>query len=618
MKYLVIIAFSTLSTLLMLNLSANAQVKRTENSGHSHNDYNQNFPFFMAYYAGMGSVEADVFIKNGKLLVAHNEEDTDPDKTLESLYLLPIAKLFKQNQGHIYTDTSKKMQLVIDIKANHKDVLAVLINELKPNLAVFNPKLNKNAVRIVISGDVPPAVNFKDFPDYIYFDGRPDKIYTPEQLGRIAMISDDISSYVVWNGKGTPTPPDRKALVEVIGKAHSLNKPFRFWATKDNPNTWKELEHLGADWIGTDHPQKLNEFYSTRDRLEYINPLGYKPYEPSYKRDGSTGNIRNVILLIGDGMGLAQIQAGLSSNFGTSNLSKIRYIGLSRTEAMNSDFTDSAAGATAMASGEKTNNRYIGVDIDGRPMGALPDTLAAFGMKSGIISSGDITDATPAAFYAHQIERSMSQEIAADLANSHVDILVGSNRKSFVANKDKTLMSRLTNNGFSYSKTLEEFKIAKSGKQLVLLDDSATRRVLDGRGEMLKTSLLKTIELLSANKAGFFIMAEGAQIDHGGHANDLPFAVTEQHDFDRLVGEALKFADQNGETLVIVTADHETGGLSLLDASYKKGMVRGNFSTDDHTNIMVPVFAYGPGATNFMGTYNNNQIYYKILKALKK
>jgi alkaline phosphatase len=152
---------------------------------------------------------------------------------------------------------------------------------------------------------------------------------------------------------------------------------------------------------------------------------------------------------------------------------------------------------------------------------------------------------------------------------------------------------------------------------LVLVDDSVTRRVLDGRGEMLKSSLLKTIALLDANKKGFFIMAEGAQVDHGGHANDLPFVVTEQHDFDRLVGEAMKFADQDGETLVIVTADHETGGLSLLDGSYQKGTIRGNFSTDDHTNIMVPVFAYGPGSQNFIGVYPNTSVFNKIIAAYK-
>lgn len=610
MKYFALVAF------LALSLSAVAQqAKRTQNSGHSHNDYNQNFPFFEAYYAGMGSVEADVFLKNGKLLVAHNEEDTDAGKTLESLYLAPIARTFKTNKGHIYADTSKHMQLLIDIKANHQEVLAKLIEELKPYQEVFNSKFNKNALRVIISGDVPPAENFKNYPDYIFFDGRPSRNYTPDQLNRIGMISEDLATYSIWNGKGTPTPADFGKLTEVITGAHQLNKPFRFWGTKDNPNSWKELENMGADWIGTDHPARLQEFYSRRDKLEYISPKPYQPYLPTYKTDGSRSKAKNVILLIGDGMGLAQIQAGLTANFGTSNLMKVKHIGLSRTEALNSDFTDSAAGATAMASGEKTNNRYIGTDANGKALKALPDILAGHHIQTGIISSGDITDATPAAFYAHQPERSMSEAIAADLETSHVDVLVGSNRKSFTENNDKALMDKLAKKGYAYRKNLAEFQTAKSGRQLVLLDDSVTRRKLDGRGEMLKTSVLKAISLLSGNKAGFFIMAEGAQIDHGGHANELPFAVTEQHDFDRLVGEALRFADQDGETLVIVTADHETGGLSLLDASYKKGMVRGNFSTDDHTNIMVPVFAYGPGAEKFIGVYPNTEIFYKILKA---
>lgn len=178
-------------------------------------------------------------------------------------------------------------------------------------------------------------------------------------------------------------------------------------------------------------------------------------------------------------------------------------------------------------------------------------------------------------------------------------------------------MDELAEKGYQLQTTLDSFEKATSGKQLVLLADSATRRVLDGRGDMLKTSLLKTIQLLSKNNTGFFIMAEGAQIDYGAHANDLPYVVTEQHDFDRLVGEALKFADHDGETLVIVTADHETGGLSLLDADYRKGTVRGYFSSDDHTNIMVPVFAYGPGAQNFIGIYNNTEIFNKIISAFK-
>lgn len=592
-----------------------AQQKLAAANGHSHNDYHQQIPLLTAYYAGMGAIEADVFFQDGTLFVAHEKAEIKSGKTLKKLYIEPLAVFFKDNKNHPYPDSTAKLQLVIDVKENYPQVLAQLLAELKGYEQVFDQRQNPSAIKIVISGDTPPPNQFKNYPLWMSFDGRPGRKYSPEELARIAMISDDIANYSVWNGKGTPTPTDLDKLKKVVADAHAKGKPFRFWGTKDNPNTWKELEHIGVDWIGTDAPRALSDFYQQRAKTEYVNPKAYTPYQPTYKVDGLDKKPKNVILLIGDGMGLAQIQAGLSANFGQSNMVTMRHIGLSRTEASNSDFTDSAAGATAMATGQKTNNRYIGMDAMGEKLTAIPDALAVKGIKSAIITSGDVTDATPASFYAHQTERSMSQEIAADFLNGHVDILVGSKRRSFTHNADQKLIEKLSQKGYVLQTNLQGFLSSSSDRQLVLLDDSLTRRKLDGRGEMLKISFLKTIELLSKNKKGFFIMAEGAQIDHGGHSNDLPFAVTEQHDFDRLVGEALKFADQDGETLVIVTADHETGGLSLLDASYQKGSVRGNFSTDDHTNIMVPLFAYGPGASNFIGVYPNTQIFSKILSA---
>ncbi|MGE8290767.1 MAG: alkaline phosphatase [Sphingobacterium sp.] len=597
--------------------SVSAQQKLTANAGHSHNDYKQQIPLLAAYYAGMGSIEADVFYRNGELYVAHESSEIKPGKTLKKLYIEPLVAFFKENGNRPYADPNQKLQLVIDIKENYEQVLSNLLENLKGHEAIFDQQKNPSAIKIVISGNIPPVEKFNHYPQFIYFDGRPEKDYSPEQLKRIGMISQSIAHYSVWNGKGTPTPPDLAKMKTVIDKAHKMGKPFRFWATKDSPNSWKELAHMGVDWINTDQPTALKNFYLNNAKVEYSNPQSYSPYIPSYISDGATTNIKNVILLIGDGMGLAQIQAGLSANFGQSNIINMQHIGFSRTEASNSDFTDSAAGGTAIATGHKTNNRYIGVDENGKLIASIPDTLASHGIKSGIISSGDITDATPAAFYAHQMDRTMSQEIAADFLHSHVDILVGSRRESFLKNKNGKLMQELNEKGYQLQSTLSDFEKATSGKQLVLLADSATRKVLDGRGDMLKTSLLKTIQLLSKDKHGFFIMAEGAQIDYGGHANDLSYVVTEQHDFDRLVGEALKFADQDGETLVIVTADHETGGLSLLDANYRKGTVRGNFSSDDHTNIMVPVFAYGPGSQNFIGVYNNTEIFKKILKAYR-
>jgi alkaline phosphatase len=609
--------FRVLYLFIILTSATNlyAQQKGTYNQGHSHNDYKQNIPLLRAYYAGMGSIEADVFLRNGQLYVAHELKEIDTALTLRKQYLVPLFNLYRKNGNHPYADPKLKLQLVIDIKEDHQHVLAQLIKELKPYLPLINWPANPDAIRIVVSGDMPMPAEFKNYPDYIYFDGRPTTIYTAEQLKQVAMISDELSKYTLWNGKGTPTREDKAKLSALVNAAHQKGKTFRFWATQDSPNTWLELEKLGVDWINTDAPEKLHEFYLRKDRLVYTNAVRYPVYTPSYKSDGRTGKIKNVILLIGDGMGLAQIHAAWVANYGQLNITQLKNIGFSQTGAANAGNTDSAAGGTAMATGEKTNNRYIGMGPDDKNRTNLPDTLAHSGIRTGIISSGDITDATPAAFYAHQLERTFSAAIARDLLTSHVDILVGSNQKAFIYNSDSTLITQLQAKGYTISRSLKEFNIKTNGKQLVLLPDSATRPVKDGRTGMLKESLEKTINLLASNKKGFFIMAEGAQVDYGGHANDLRYVVTELHDFDKMVAEALRFADRDGETLVVITADHETGGLTLLDAEVEKGMIRGEFSTNDHTNIMVPVYAYGPHSADFKGTYQNTEIFKKILSA---
>ncbi|WGQ09555.1 alkaline phosphatase [Pedobacter gandavensis] len=598
-------------------MDAKAQHSLSFNSGHSHNDYHQNIPLLTAYYAGMGAIEADVFLKNGILYVAHDASEITPEATLKTLYLEPLARFYRKNGNQPYADAKMKLQLVVDIKEDYPSVLTQLIKDLAAYPGVFNDQINPNAIRIVISGDMPKPADFQNYPAYLSFDGRPNVNYTADQLKRIAMISDDLKNYTSWNGKGNPTPADLLKMKTLIDAAHAQNKPFRFWATQDSPNTWIVLERLGADWINTDQPGKLKDFYLHKDKLTYTNPVAYPVYTPEYKVDGLNKPVKNVILLIGDGMGLAQIHAGFIANHGKLNMSNVANVGFSQTAAADAGNTDSAAGASAMAIGEKTNNRYIGVSPDGKKMTNLVDTLADYGIKSGIISVGDLTDATPAAFYAHQLDRAMSQEIAADLQNSKAEILLGSNQKSFLKNKDTELISKLKAQGFQLSTTAGDFLKQTQGKQLVVLPDSATRPVKDGRGDLLSVSLQHTLKLLSANKPGFFIMAEGAQIDYGGHVNDLPYVVTELHDFDKAVAAALQFADQNKETLVLITADHETGGLTLLDASAEKGMITGSFSTNDHTNIMVPVFAYGPGSADFKGTYPNHELFHKILKVME-
>jgi alkaline phosphatase len=610
------INFAALVILLGLQI-ASAQIKLNANRGHSHNDYKQDIPLLTAYYAEMGSIEADVFLKDGELYVAHEASEIKSGFTLKKIYLDPLSQFFKAKGNRPYANAALKLQLVIDVKEDYKHVLPVLLKELEAYAEVFDEKKNPKAIKVVVSGDMPLPANFKDYDTKLSFDGRPTTTYTDAQLARVAMISDDLKNHTVWNGKGNPTKTDEVKMKALIDQAHRRGKAFRFWATQDSPNTWIVLERLGADWINTDKPNKLKDFYLHQDKLSYTNPSPYTPYTPTYKTDGQDKPAKNIILLIGDGMGLAAIHAGLIANHGDLNMAKFRYIGFSETAAADAGNTDSAAGGTAMATGYKTNNRYIGMGPDDQKITNLVDTLAGFGIKSGIISSGDLTDATPAAFYAHQLDRAFNGAIANDLLSSKAEILVGSNRKAFEQNKNSNLLPALKTKGFQLTISVADFEKQHEGKQLVLLDDSATRPVVKGRGPMLKQSLLHTIEMLWKKKPGFFIMAEGAQIDYGGHVNDLPYLITELHDFDRTLAEALRFADRDGETLVIVTADHETGGLTLLDGAADKGMVRGEFSTNDHTGIMVPVFAYGPGSQNFNGVYPNNQIFHKIIKAYR-
>lgn len=612
----IVINFAVLAFMLGLQ-STSAQVKLNANSGHSHNDYKQEIPLLTAYYAEMGSIEADVFLKDGELYVAHEAAEIKPGFTLKRIYLDPLARFFKAKGNHPYTNAALKLQLVVDVKEDYQHVLPVLLKELGRYAEVFDAKKNANAIKVVISGDMPAPADFKNYDEKLSFDGRPASPYTDAELSRVAMISDDLKNHTVWNGKGNPTKTDEARMRAIITQAHQKGKPFRFWASQDSPNTWIVLERLGVDWINTDKPTKLRDFYLHQDKLTYTNPTPYIPYTPTYKTDGQNKAPKKIILLIGDGMGLAAIHAGLIANHGDLNMARFHYIGFSETAAADAGNTDSAAGGSAMAIGYKTNNRYIGMGPDDQNKINLVDTLSLFGIKSGIITAGDLTDATPAVFYAHQLDRSYNGAIANDLLNSKAEVLVGSNRKAFEQNKNSRLLADLKTKGFQITNSLTDFEKQHDGKQLVLLDDSATRPVIKGRGDMLKKSLSHTMQILSKNKPGFFIMAEGAQIDYGGHTNDLPYLVSELHDFDRTIAEALRFADEDGETLVIVTADHETGGLTLLDGDAEKGMVRGEFSTNDHTGIMVPVFAYGPGAQNFSGVYPNNQIFHKIIRAYR-
>lgn len=325
---------------------------------------------------------------------------------------------------------------------------------------------------------------------------------------------------------------------------------------------------------------------------------------------------KNIILLIGDGMGVAQLYSGLTANKGKLFIENCKYIGFSKTASSDRYVTDSAAGATALATGVKTYNGAIGVDPDGNPVRNIVEEASEKGISTGLVATSSITHATPASFVAHQRSRRLEEEIAVDILNSDIDVFIGGGYNFFSNRKDeRSLIKDLIDKGFTVERELSNIE-KFTGNKLAGFTAAGGNGRLAVRGNMLPISTQTAINILQKNKKGFFLMVEGSFIDSGGHGNNTIQVIEEVLDFDKAVGKALDFAAKDGRTLVIVTADHETGGMTINDGSFETGMVKGDFTTTSHTGIMVPIFAYGPGASEFIGIMENTEIHAKIKKLL--
>jgi alkaline phosphatase len=327
---------------------------------------------------------------------------------------------------------------------------------------------------------------------------------------------------------------------------------------------------------------------------------------------------RNIILMIGDGMGTAQIYAGLTANKGKLNLERCTTVGFHKNQASDNYVTDSAAGATAFACGQTTYNGAIAVDVNGKPIPTILEIAERNGLATGLVATCSITHATPACFISHQPSRALDEAIALDFLKTDIDLFIGGGRKYFSKRTDGlNLNDSLTAKGYQVANSIAEMQKVTKGKLAAFLADEQQVKFSEGRGDELVKSTETAIQLLKGNKKGMFIMIEGSQIDWGGHANDTQYIIDEMIDFDNAIGKVLDFAAADGNTLVIITADHETGGFSIVGGDMQTGLVEGKFTTGNHTGVMIPVFAYGPGAEQFSGIYQNTEIYHKMVKALR-
>lgn len=318
--------------------------------------------------------------------------------------------------------------------------------------------------------------------------------------------------------------------------------------------------------------------------------------------------------MIGDGMGLAQISSGMYTNDNSTALEQFDYIGLSKTASFDKLITDSAASGTAMATGIKTNNKVLGISPDNIHQKSILEICKEKGYKTALIATSSIVHATPASFYAKENSRYNYENIALQLRNHNIDIFIGGGSKYFTTRKDKrNLINEMSE--YEFIKSLDELEKSISTKVGYFTYFDEPPSILNGRPANLDLITRTILNKLSLNKSPFIVVIEGSQIDWGGHDNDSKMVLSEFIDFDSAVKEALEFAKNDGNTLVVVTADHETGGMSLNGGEINNVKIK--FNTKSHTGTMVPVFSFGPSSETFSGIYENTQIFYKLRESIK-
>ena len=365
--------------------------------------------------------------------------------------------------------------------------------------------------------------------------------------------------------------------------------------------------------------------------------------------------VKNVIYLIGDGMGFGAVTSLLLSEDEVTGFEQAPVIGLSETCSANNYVTDSAAGGTALATGTRTNNGFVGADPDGNQLTSVLRKAQAMGKKTGIVVNTTLTEATPAAFYAGVTSRKMVFDIAKQFTESNVDVAIGGGLDHFIARPDSLdltatliekgydvflnwetvlgtdsekfvgilplydLHRREENNGTASAAEGQEVCLAA---QLASLNEDVNTTHLSEPTVYLEKATVKALDILSRNnKDGFFLMIESAIIDGYGHNNDSDGMIVEMKEFNRTLQNMIDYVNNNPETLLVVTADHETGGTGVYYNGHKpgnEGPVKLNFSTSGHTGTVVPIFAYGPGAENFAGLMKNIDVPKKIEALMKK
>ena len=321
-------------------------------------------------------------------------------------------------------------------------------------------------------------------------------------------------------------------------------------------------------------------------------------------------SVRNIVFMIGDGMGLEQVSCGWVLNRGKLNLDNFPVVGLSRTYSASDLITDSAAGGTALAVGQKTANYHVGADADGNPLYSMLHKASELGWKTGVVTTCHLADATPADFCCHNENRHNYDDIIAGYATCGVDYIAGGGYDYFGPKREdgRNIADEMAAAGYNVARSEEELLTAPLPVLGLLADDNLP--VAGERGDLFRHMVSRGLETLSeaSGDSGFCMMIEGSCIDDWLHENRIDLAMEELLDFDRTIGDVLQWAERDGHTLVVVTADHATGALTLQDGDLAEGRIGVAFGNDSHNGIAVPYFVWGPGISEFGGILENAEL----------
>lgn len=334
---------------------------------------------------------------------------------------------------------------------------------------------------------------------------------------------------------------------------------------------------------------------------------------------------KNIIILIGDGMGINYVGANLLQD-PNSPFKQFSTIGLSITCSADNLITDSAAGATALATGYLTKNKYISVDTLGNPLYTLFELAEKLNFSTGVVVTASVAHATPGAFLGHSISRYDQNLIASQMVDQNFDVIIGGGLKYFIPKSDsgeredcRDLTKELINKNYTFSEKFSDLKtIPDSVNQIYALFEMDGLPEASKRNYSLGDLTKVAINHLNNDPDGFVLMIEGSQIDWAGHDHKSKEIFDEMKDFSTAINEALEFAKQDGNTLVLVTSDHETGGMSIIKANNSVNnlepelILELGYTSTGHTPSPVGIFAFGPGEESFKGIMNINQIGQKL------